>query len=47
MSNSAYYGVDGNGDGFPSFAVGDPSSSTITQWNLGLGLIVRFMRKKK
>ena len=45
-NNSPYYGVDEFGNGFPSFAVGDPTSSTITQWNLGLGLIVRFMRKK-
>ncbi|HMH34054.1 MAG TPA: outer membrane beta-barrel protein [Puia sp.] len=46
-NNSAYFNVDKNGAGFPSFAVGDPSEANIVQWNISLGMIVRFMKTKK
>jgi len=41
-NNSAYFNVDKDGSGFPSFAIGDPSSANITQWNFSLGIIFRF-----
>ena len=43
-NNSAWFGVDGQGDGFPSFAIGIPSSATITQYAAGLAMVVRFSR---
>jgi hypothetical protein len=45
--NSAYFDVDSNGDGFPSFAVGNPSTANITQWDISLGIIIRFMKSRK
>ncbi len=46
-NNSAYFNVDKNGEGFPTFAVGNPSTAGITQWNISLGIIVRLMKKKE
>ena len=46
-NNSAYFNVDKEGNGFPSFAVGNPSNASITQWNFSLGIIIRFMKRKK
>ncbi|HTS45074.1 MAG TPA: outer membrane beta-barrel protein [Puia sp.] len=46
-NNSAYFNVDKEGNGFPSFAIGNPSSAGITQWNFSLGIIIRFMKRKK
>jgi len=46
-NNSSYFNVDKIGQGFPGFAVGDPSNANITQWNFSLGIIIRFMKKKK
>ena len=41
-NNSAYFDVGKNGEGFPTFAVGDPSSGNIGQVNMGLGLVFHF-----
>lgn len=41
-NNSAYFNVGKNGEGFPSFAVGDPSSAHLAQVNIGLGIIFHF-----
>jgi hypothetical protein len=41
-NNSAYFDVGKTGDGFPTFAVGDPSSANISQLNLTLGIIFHF-----
>jgi hypothetical protein len=46
-NNSAYFDVDSNDDGFPSFAVGNPSTANITQWDISLGIIIRFMKSRK
>jgi hypothetical protein len=46
-NNSAYFNVDGSGDGFPSFALGDPSQANLIQWNINLGIIVRFVKNGK
>jgi outer membrane protein W len=46
-NNSAWYNVDKNGEGFPTYAVGNPSSANITQWDISLGIIVRFMKNKE
>lgn len=44
-NNSAYFDIGKNGDGFPTFAVGNPSSANITQLNLVLGIIFHFQPK--
>ncbi len=44
-NNSAYFDVGKLGDGFPSFAIGDPSSANITQLSLTLGIIFHFQPK--
>ena len=44
-NNSAYFDVGKIGDGFPTFAVGDPSSANINQLNLTLGIIFPFSVK--
>jgi len=44
-NNSAYFDVGKNGDGFPTYAVGDPSSANISQLNLVLGIIFHFQPK--
>jgi hypothetical protein len=44
-NNSAYFDVSKNGEGFPSFAVGDPSSADITQLNIAFGIIVHLHPK--
>ncbi len=44
-NSSAYFDVGKLGDGFPSFAVGNPSSANITQLNLILGIIFHFQPK--
>lgn len=41
-NNSAYFNVGKNGEGFPTFAVGDPSSASLSQINMGLGIIFHF-----
>jgi hypothetical protein len=41
-NNSAYFDVGKLGDGFPSFALGNPSSANINQLNLALGIIFHF-----
>jgi hypothetical protein len=41
-NNSAYFNVGKNGDGFPTFAVGDPSSANLAQVNMALGIIIHF-----
>jgi hypothetical protein len=46
-NNSAYFDVGKNGDGFPTFAVGDPSSANVDQVNMGLGIIFHFHPKTK
>jgi hypothetical protein len=46
-NNSAYFDVGKNGDGFPTFAVSDPSSANLTQVNMGLGIIFHFHPKPK
>jgi hypothetical protein len=40
--NSAYFNVGKDGVGFPTFAVGDPSSANLAQLNMGLGIIFHF-----
>jgi hypothetical protein len=45
-NNSAWFGVNKNGEGFPTYAVGEPSKAEITQWNICLGIIFRFMKNK-
>ena len=44
-NNSAYFDVGKNGDGFPTFALCDPSSANITQLNLVIGVIFHFQPK--
>ena len=46
-NNSAYFNVGKNGDGFPTFAVGDPSSANVGQINMGLGIIFHFHPRTK
>ncbi len=46
-NNSAYFNVGKNGEGFPAFAVGDPSSANLAQVNVGLGIIFHFHPKTK
>jgi hypothetical protein len=46
-NNSAYFNVGKDGSGFPTFAVGDPSSANISQINLGVGIIFHFHPGKK
>jgi hypothetical protein len=41
-NNSAYFDVGKAGDGFPTFAVGNPSTANISQLNLSLGIIFHF-----
>jgi hypothetical protein len=41
-NNSAYFDVGKNGEGFPTFAVGDPSSANLRQVNVALGIIFHF-----
>jgi hypothetical protein len=43
-NNSAWFNVNKNGEGFPSYAVGNPSTAGIIQMNVSLGIIVRFMK---
>ena len=39
--NSAYFGDDKDGAGFPSFGVvGNPSSATLVQWSGSLGVVI-------
>ena len=44
-NNTAYFNVDKYGSRFPSFAIGDPSTANIIQWNIGIGIIIRFIKK--
>ncbi len=46
-NNSSYFNVDKAGDGFPSFAVGNASTSNIIQWDIGLGVTFCFGPKMK
>lgn len=46
-NNSAYFDVGKNGEGFPTFAVGDPSSANVGQINMGLGIIFHFHPRTK
>jgi hypothetical protein len=45
--NSAYFNVNGMGDGFPTFALVNPSTANIRQWGISLGIIFRFMKGAK
>lgn len=46
-NNSAYFGVKGNGDGFPTFALGEPSTANISQINLSLGIVFHIRLKSR
>jgi hypothetical protein len=45
-NNTSYFNVASDGSGFPSFIIGDPSSATITQWNINLGLLINLSKNK-
>jgi hypothetical protein len=44
-NNTSYFNVAADGSGFPSFAIGDPSKATITQWSMNIGIVVNFGKK--
>ncbi len=46
-NNSAYFNVGKDGSGFPTFAVGDPSSANLSQIYMGLGIIFHFHPRSK
>lgn len=46
-NNSAYFNVGKDDLGYPEFALGAPSSTTIVHWNINFGLVVRLELKKK
>jgi hypothetical protein len=46
-NNSSYFNVASDGSGFPSFIIGNPSSATITQWNINLGLLINLGKTNK
>jgi len=44
---SSYFNVNTKRENFPTYAVGDPSSANIYQWNINLGIIAHFAVGKK
>jgi hypothetical protein len=46
-NNSTFFGDTKDDSGFPSFIIGNPSSATITQWNIDLGLLINLSKTNK
>ena len=46
-NNSTFFGNTKDDSGFPSFIIGNPSSATITQWNINLGLLINLKKTNK
>ncbi len=45
-NNSAFFGDPANDSGFPSFIIGNPSTATIKQLNVNLGLMINLGKSK-